>query len=386
MRILLLGEYNSSHYTLKEGLEALNHEVLVVGLGDGFKKRFVDINIKRYYSTGIMCLIKNIIYRLTSIDLTALQTKKQFNIHKSKLQNFDVVQLINESPFSAGPKIETQLLSFIFEHNPNVFLLSCGTDYISVNYAYSKKFRYSILTPFFEKRASKKDFRFIFMYITNPYKNLHKFILKNIKGIIASDLDYHIPLEGKQKYLGMVPNPVNINNFKKSTLNSNNKIIIFHGINRLNYLKKGNNIFEDALDIVKKKYGNRIKILTVESLPYLEYITKFDEAHILLDQVYAYDQGFNALEAMAKGKVVFTGAEQEWLDYYNLEENTIAINALPDANKIAQKLEWLILNPEEITKISNNARNFIKKEHNHIKCAQMYLDKWLPQITPLQTA
>ena len=38
----------------------------------------------------------------------------------------------------------------------------------------------------------------------------------------------------------------------------------------------------------------------------------FDTAHILLDQVYAYDQGYNALEAMAKGKVVFTGAEKEW--------------------------------------------------------------------------
>jgi len=36
--------------------------------------------------------------------------------------------------------------------------------------------------------------------------------------------------------------------------------------------------------------------------------------------VYAYDQGFNALEAMAKGKVVFTGAEKEWLELYNLEE------------------------------------------------------------------
>ncbi|MEP1489699.1 MAG: glycosyltransferase [Algibacter sp.] len=383
MRILLLGEYNSSHYTLKEGLEALNHEVLVVGLGDGFKNRIVDINIKRYYSIGLASLIKNIIYRLTSIDLTALQTKRQFNIHKNKFKNFDIVQLVNESSFSAGPKIETQLLSFIFKHNTNIFLLSCGTDYISVKYAYLKKFRYSILTPFFEKRVSEKDFRFVLMYIKRPYINLHKFIFKNIKGVIASDLDYHIPLKGKEKYLGMVPNPININKFEKNSLNLDDKIIIFHGINRLNYLKKGNNIFEDALGIVNKKYENRIKIITVENLPYHEYITKFDEAHILLDQVYAYDQGFNALEAMAKGKVVFTGAEKEWLDYYNLKEDTIAINALPNANEIAKKLEWLILNPEEITKISNNARAFIEKEHNHIKCAQMYLDKWLSQIKPL---
>ena len=44
MNILLVGEYNSSHKTLKEGLESLGHQVTVVGLGDGFKKRLVDIN------------------------------------------------------------------------------------------------------------------------------------------------------------------------------------------------------------------------------------------------------------------------------------------------------------------------------------------------------
>src|SRR5690606_36487812 len=98
--------------------------------------------------------------------------------------------------------------------------------------------------------------------------------------------------------------------------------------------------------------------ITVRSLPYDAYIKAFDTAHILLDQVFAYDQGFNALEAMAKGKVVFTGAEQEWLDYYNIEADTIAINAEPDAEKIAKKLEWLVLHPEKISEISKNARAF----------------------------
>lgn len=380
MKILLLGEYNSSHYTLKEGLNSLGHEVLVVGLGDGFKKRTVDINLKIYYTTGFMSIIKKIIYRLSSIDLASQLTKRQFNKHKEKFKDFDIVQLINDSPFSAVPKIEMELLSFIFEHNPNVFLLSCGTDHISVKYAHLKKFRYSILTPYFENRVTAKQFTHVLMYIKKPYEDLHKFIFKNIKGILASDLDYAIPLEGNNKNLGLVPNPINIKKFQKIELSVDDKIVIFHGINRNNYYKKGNDIFEEALDIVKKKHGDLIKIITVESLPYHAYIKKFDNAHILLDQLYAYDQGFNALEAMAKGKVVFTGAEQEWLDYYNLEEDTVAINALPDANDIAKKLEWLILNPKKIIEISNNARAFVEREHDHIKCAQMYLDKWMSKI------
>jgi len=64
------------------------------------------------------------------------------------------------------------------------------------------------------------------------------------------------------------------------------------------------------------------------------------------------------------------------LSYYNIEENTVAINALPDAEAIAKSLEWLILNPEKIIEISNNARQFVEKHHNYITCSKTYLKTW----------
>ena len=93
--------------------------------------------------------------------------------------------------------------------------------------------------------------------------------------------------------------------------------------------------------------------------------------------MYAYDQGFNALEAMAKGKVVFTGAEKEWSDWYKINADSVAINALPDAKAIAEKLEWLILNTNKIIEISKNARAFVEKEHHYMQSAECYLNKWL---------
>lgn len=380
MKILLLGEYNSSHYTLKEGLQKLGHEVLVVGHGDGFKKRKVDIRYTLKYTEGLSGKLKSIIYRVFGFDITSWLIKKQFNSFKEQLTGFDVVQLINETAFNATPKTEKALLDFIFKNNKNVFLLSCGTDYVSVKYAHDKKFRYSILTPYFNNKISKKDFWHALMYLTKPYIELHKYVYKHIKGVLASDLDYHIPLLENNKYLGMMPNPINLEKLDYIDLKVTGKIVIFHGINEKNYYKKGNDIFEAALAILKSNYAHKIEIITVKSLPYDDYIKAFDTAHILLDQVFAYDQGFNALEAMAKGKVVFTGAEQEWLDYYNIEENTVAINALPDAEKIAKKLEWLILHPEKITEISKNARAFIEKEHHYINVAKMYLDTWKSKL------
>ena len=80
---------------------------------------------------------------------------------------------------------------------------------------------------------------------------------------------------------------------------------------------------------------------------------------------------------MAKGKVVFSGAEQEWLDYYGIKEDTVVINALPDVDSLVKKLSWLIDNPFKIMEISKNARAFVEKEHDYKNVAQKYLDTWI---------
>ena len=376
MKILLVGEYNSIHYTLKEGLEQLGHTVTVVGLGDGFKKRTVDVNFVKPYETGIKNFLKRVVYKLFKIDLNSESIKKQFFQNKHIFQGNDIVQLVNENSFSTVPKVEKEMLQFIFQNNKKVFLLSCGTDYLSVKYALEEKFAYSIATPYLQKKGTEAQFQHMTQCITAPFEDLHHFIVKNVEGIIASDFDYDIPLQGHPNYLGMVPNPINLDKLKYTPLVIEDKVVIFHGINQNNYYKKGNDIFEKALEIVSETHSEKIDITTVRSIPYVEYIKAFDTCHILLDQVFAYDQGYNALEAMAKGKVVFTGAEKEFLDYYNLSEDEVAINALPDAQKIAKKLIWLVENPQKILEISRNARNFVEQEHHHILGAKRYLSKW----------
>lgn len=376
MKILLVGEYNSIHYTLKEGLEALGNQVTVVGLGDGFKKRSVDVNFKKPYENGVKKFLKRVVYKVFKVDLNSESIKKQFYKHQQLFQGNDIVQLVNEVSFSTLPSVEKELLSYIFRHNKNVFLLSCGTDHVSVKFAMEKKFRYSIATPYLEKKGNEKQFQHMTQYLEPEFEALHHFIVENVEGILASDLDYHIPLLGHPKYLGMVPNPINLDMLEFSALSIEDRVVIFHGINDNNYYKKGNDIFEEALALLSQTHSDKITIVTVRSLPYNEYIKAFDSCHILLDQVFAYDQGYNALEAMAKGKVVFTGAETEFLNYYSLDEDSVAINALPDAKAIAKKLAWLVDHPEKIIQISKNARAFVEKEHDHTLAASRYLKKW----------
>lgn len=375
MKILLVGEYSRLHNSLKEGLQLLGHQTTLIAAGDYFKNFPADIKLYRKYDSGFSKKIKVGLYKLFGIDITSLSLKKQFFKHRQKLKDYDVVQLINESPLGATPKIEKQIISFLKQYNNKLFLLSCGTDYISVTYAYEKKFRYSILLPLFNGKVTEKKFAPILKYLKPEFKSLHDFVYENIVGVIASDLDYHIPLKEHPKYLGLIPNPINTEKIVYTPNEIKKRVVIFHGINRANYLKKGNDYFTDALKIIQKKYDDKIHIEIVEDLPYSHYIETYNKAQIVLDQVLAYDQGYNALEAMAKGKVVFTGAEIEFEMYYNLNK-TVAINALPDANKIAKKLEDLILNPEKITEIGRNARDFVEKEHHFLSIAKRYCEIW----------
>ncbi len=376
MKILLIGEYSRLHNSLKEGLVQLGHDVTLVGDGDGFKNFPVDIRFVHTHRSGFKGFLKKVWYRLFKIDLNSLSIQRQFNAQKHNLAGYDVVQLINEITFGTVPKVEQVLMEYLFRLNNNVFLLSSGTDVPSVDFAYQKKFKYSILTPFNEQKVSKKSYQPILKYLENAYVDLHHYIYDHIKGVISTDIDYHLPLVGHSKYLGMIPNPINTDRISYIENKIKGKIIIFHGINRVNYFKKGNDLFEAALKVIASKFPDKVEIITTADCPYDQYINLYNQAHILMDQVYAYDQGYNALEAMAKGKVVFTGAEQEWLDYYHLEKDTVAINAEPDIQAIIEKLEWLISNPDRIIEISKNARAFIEKEHHYLKIANRYLNTW----------
>lgn len=378
MKILLVGEYSRLHNSLKEGLESHGHKVVLFGTQDGFKGYPVDENYNGiFFKKGFLKFITKVVYRLFRVNLLSLEQGIRFYFKLKKYDRFDVVQLINETSIKTLPKFEIFLLKKVFQKSNKSFLLSCGTDYISVSYAKDKKFRYSILTPFFSGIA-KQDivYNSVFQYISKANKKIHDFLYATVNGVIATDFDYHIPLQGNKKYLGLIPNPINTAVLEFKKLEITDKIIIFHGVNKDNFHKKGNYLFDQALAIILEKYPEKVVVERTENIPYATYIEKYNACHILLDQVFAYDQGYNALEAMAKGKVVFTGAEQEFLEYYNLEKNQVCINALPDVEQLVLELENLILNPILIPEIGFAARKFIEENHDHKKNAQNYVDVW----------
>lgn len=378
MKILLVGEFSRLHNSLKEGLLALGHEVILVNNGDGFKNFPADISIRAaFFKSKFGNIPRQIWFRIFKFDLALLEHGIRFWLISNKLKNFDVVQLINETPIQTNSKLELFLLKRIFKQNNKVVLMCCGIDHTTVSHMLRQKDRYSVMNSYFENiPAAKKQYDFFFDFLTKSHQNIHQFLYQNISGVIASDLDYVAPLIENEKYLGMVANPINIDKTGNIETTISGKISIFLGINSGNSYTKGVSFFEKALAIIQEKYSDLVEIKITTDIPYSDYQKHFEKANIILDQVYGFDQGFNALEAMSKGKVLFTGAETEFLKYYNLKEDEVAVNALPDVDYLVEKLSYLIENPSEINRIGKNAVQFIIKEHHYVTQAQNYLTLW----------
>lgn len=377
MKILLVGEYSRLHNSLKEGLTALGHEVTIIGSGDDFKKYNVDYTIfpKFFKNNPFAHFTKKVVYRITGFNLEMTEQGIRFYKLLPKLKGFDHVQLINSDALETHPKFEIFLYKKLLKQNKQMSLLLCGDETPIIDYNLEGKLKYSVLSPYLEDKNLKKLFWYSLKYTENNYRKLFEWVKVHSNVLVTSDLDYELPMQRMGYTPYFIPNPINTDKIVCNQPEVQDKIVVFLGINRLSYLKKGIHFFEEALRVIKDKYSDKVEIIVAENVPYAEYIQLYDRAHILLDQVYGYDQGYNALEAMAKGKVVFTGAETEFIEHYNLT-NPVAINALPNTQAIVKELSYLIENPSEIAAISKRARIFIENEHNYIKIAQKYLDTW----------
>jgi glycosyltransferase involved in cell wall biosynthesis len=377
MRILLIGEYSRLHNSLKEGLITLGHEVIIVSSGDHFKNYARDFSVKSVFFSRFWFTkkVRNAVKRFLNFDFEKIERAIQFYLILPKLKGFDHVQLINSDALELHPKVSLFFYKKLFAQNKKASLLVCGDETPVIDYLLKNEMKHSILSPYLNDSSLKKQYHFSLKYIQNNYSFVFNWVKDNVNSIIVSDMDYKIPMEKMNYKVNFIPNPINTQKINFSELKMDEKVIIFLGINRLSYSKKGIHFFEKALKIIEEKYADKVEIIITENIPYQQYISLYNKAHILLDQVYAYDQGYNALEAMAKGKVVFTGAEQEFIDFYKLTER-VAINALPDVDDLVKELSFLIENPNEIIKIGKNARAFIEKEHDYVRIAEKYLEVW----------
>lgn len=363
MKILLLGECSNLHCTLAQGLRKLGHEVTVASDGSKWmdNRRDIDLNRDGY---GYLNTIKFIYNLYSNLD---------------KLKGYDVVQIKN--PVFLDLKASRNLLMYKYlrKHNKKVFLGAFGNDYYWLQACIDQKtFRYS-------EFSLTEDGGYV-PFATKIYKawsskdkiKATTEIARDVDGIIACLYEYYVAYQKVYpEKLTFIPEPVNTDELIYKNKDVSNKVLSFFiGIQADRSDVKGTDILYKCLQEVYRKHPERCVINKAESVPYTQYVEMMRASDVILDQLYSYTPGMNALAAMAQGLVVVGGGEPESYEILGEFENRPIINVVPDENDVIEKLEELVLNKGKIQLLSQKSREFIEKHHDYVKVAQQYINFW----------
>lgn len=363
MKILLFGEYSNLHWTLSEGLRSLGHEVIVASDGDGFKNNQRDIDLLRR-SSGIKDTLDTLVSVYKNLD---------------NLKGYDIVQLINPCFTTLNVEVNRRLYRFLKRHNEKIFLGAFGDDAYWLKaclgqeaYRYSEFYANGRENHIEQNQVLKKIWN-----VNSSRARLNAEIAESCDGIVACLYEYFVAYKPYfDRKLSFIPLPINLQKIEKTKIGLSDKINFFVGINKARSQFKGTDRLYSVLQEVKRKYPSLVKINSVESVTYEEYIKIITDSDVVLDQLYSYSPAMNGLLSLAMGKVLISGGEPEMYELLGEYTNRPIINVLPQEDDMFNKLENLVLNKESISEISDQGRLFVEKHHDHIKVAQQYLEFW----------
>jgi hypothetical protein len=351
MKILLLGEYSGIHNNLKEGLIELGHDCVVASGGDNWKKISSDIDLHPKFSG----LIGKAEYRMNFWSLL------------KDIEKYDVVHLVN--PFAIPWKLfPAKYFVKKISEVTNLYLSAAGDD------AYFWRFGKNKLPygPFNDVLKYDEKSTSYFMESDKSFEHNNN-IIEYCRGIIPIMYEYEKSYEGHPKLLNTVPIAINAGAIQYCPNRINDKIIIFHGLNKYGF--KGTRFVEKAFEKLKQKYPCELDLRIEGKLPFDQYTKLLTNTNIVIDQVNSHSNGVNALISLAKGKIVLGGGEQIALPSLN-QKSTPVFNITPNDSSIFDTIEYLLQNKCRFEEIGYLGRKFIEENHNHINIAEKYINIW----------
>lgn len=359
MKILLLGEYSNVHATLALGLRKLGHEVTVVSNGDFWKDYPRDIDVsRREGKIGGIALYLKILSLLP------------------RLSGYDIVQLINPMFFELKAERLFPIYHFLKKHNRKVILGAFGMDYYWVKTCtYDKPLRYSDFNIGDKVRTDDVAERDRRDWLGTPKGRLNQEIAASCDGIVTElyeyDVCYRPVFPDKTQF---IPPPIVLPSSEDIRLTVHRPLRLFIGISKGRSRYKGTDIMLDAAKAVKAKYPDRLELRIANGVPFSQYTTMLDGSDLLMDQLYSYTPGMNALLAMSKGIVVIGGGEPENYEIIHEEKLRPIINVQPTFQSVFNELENIVINPSRMPELKKESVQYVRKHHDYVKVAREFVD------------
>lgn len=348
MKILLLGEFSSLHRYLKEGLEALGHEVYFAASTDGWK--------------GISG--QDFLFKDTEGPLQSIKDSISFVF---KLGKFDVIQLITSRIFTLYTNYF--LIKYLKTKTKCLSLCAAGTDYYTLKCLENGNLEYGVeaFDPSIKLDYSNRNLRGCISILNGKYVPY----LADV--IIPSLYEYSISYKKFKTLYNVIGFPINYDKINYQNNEVKGKVVFFHGLNR--ELAKGTPIIRRAFAMLQDKYQNEVEIIVKGHMPFDKYLDVISKTNVVVDQCCDYGYGINACVSMAQGKVVLSGCRKETLDALNIE-STPMILAKPDSNFLFKQMEKIIENKAMIPKIGFASCQYIKQHHDYKMIAKQYIEAW----------
>lgn len=377
MKILLLGEYSGVFTELARGLKDIGHEVTFINDGDNYKSFSSDFFIE-YPKTSKNLLgrvIHSILYRLGIEGIFSFW--KQWPSLRSHLSSYDIVQIINPVIFDGwGSVANLVILKYLKKNNKRVFMSVLGFDYYQMKWA-EKNFNPSGYYSTSLRNFIKPDFAYKYRYCLF-YKMLNDYAIQISNKIIPGLYEYKLCYDWTGKTTNIIPFPISKSKIGAPlSIKQGEVITIFHGWQKGKERFKGNDVFDRVIKKVLDQYGDKVKYIVVQKVPYEEYVTLFNDCHIFIDQLYSLDKGMNGLLGMAAGKVVFSGlAKDSLMAYPKYNGEIVGVSTTIDEQLLYEKFCHIINSPDVMEEISKNAIQFVIDNHETSKVVEMYINLW----------
>lgn len=365
-KILLFADYSNFHNTLAKGLRKLGCDVTVVSDGSAFMECQRDIDISR---------------RPGKVGGLMLAARLYGPLH-SKLKNYDIVSFRDPACLDLRPHRIQWFLQRIMRENKKCFLSYISTDipFLDMLEAQDSPLRYS--EWFIDGQPNRlrlEDSEQWDGWHAPAMRTLNEYFYSHIDGIVTSLYEYHLSArrkfpEEKIAYGGM---PIDTESIAPVEMGKPVKVRIFLGRDRRRKLQKGSDILEIAAKNVLARHPDKAELVILENRPREEYMEVMRSCHLVLDQLYSYTPATMALESMASGLSVVSGAEPEYYDFIGEKENFPIINAPLSLEPLEKVIEEAVMKPEDFERRGRQSRAFVEK-HNDMKVvARRNLEFWL---------
>ena len=367
MRILFAGDASNMHNCLAQELRRMGHEATVASDGSRWMDTHRDINLLR--GPGLMGTLRYLWDIKRALPL---------------MTDYDVVEIASPIFLRLRPQRIARVFDYLKANNRHVVLSALATDMVYYDACHDgHTYRYSDYMLGDEPSPYVGSSEYIAQQQDNwkePFMRQHSdHILAGIDGAVACLYEYYAaykPLLGDHVAYGGIPIDIDSLSFRPLD-KAPDKLRLFIGIQRDRHVIKGTDKLLAAMKRVHDRYPGITELEVVENLPYDEYTRRMRDSHVILDQLYSYTPGTNALIAMAQGLVAVSGAEPEYYELIDETTNKPIVNVSPLVEgDIDQKLSWLVEHRDQLPQMARASRAFVEKHNAAAVVAQRYLDFW----------